>query len=524
MEHLSTPLVYNLVLVSAACSAAGSLFILLTWFLFKELRFLGRKLIVFISLCDLVASATFIFSTVRGGASTHPTTACVVQGYLLEFFALASFLWTACFAYHLYQLICRESEDPGKYTRYYHLVSWGVPALFDAYLLVRQLLGYSGMGDAERPWCWVADDIQPGHVWSAGTVQQFLLFYIPALAIFVWNLSIYVVLARRVSGSDLGSTIQTRLSMYLLVFLLCVVWGLAHRVYQVINPSHKPSIVLSYLEATVGTLQGFLNALVYGVNSQVLRRYAALFRRCCGPCCGCCPDEEREVGVEEDEDEEEEMGVDRSLPDTDTDEDVDGVGRRSSASRDSSDGARVAANTALPPSTRTGPYASPTFQRALREAHTATTRPTALHASDGQRAALGAAMGGQQGGGPTLAGSGGGADADGMSASAVGYVRYTDAARKRGGGGAERRTRGPPSLAAAAGGGGRGGGGGASSGSWPRPAVAPSAYVAVPTTDGAPTDALYDVDGLGTSLHSSESFSINGSGSGKPSPAAVLIN
>lgn len=71
---------------------------------------------------------------------------------MLEFSSLSSYLWTACFAFHLYQLICRESADPAKFEPWYHLLCWGVPLAFDGYIFARQMLGYSAMGDADRPW------------------------------------------------------------------------------------------------------------------------------------------------------------------------------------------------------------------------------------------------------------------------------------------------------------------------------------------------------------------------------------
>lgn len=79
MMKLGVPVIYRVVAVSAACSALGSFFIILTWFLFRELRFLGRKLIVFISVADLITSATFVLSVNGTGAAGGSSLPCLIQ-------------------------------------------------------------------------------------------------------------------------------------------------------------------------------------------------------------------------------------------------------------------------------------------------------------------------------------------------------------------------------------------------------------------------------------------------------------
>lgn len=228
-------------------------------------------------------------------------------------------------------------------------------------------MGARSMGGTERPWCWITDGLTRGHVWTEGTLEQFVFFYLPLLFIFLWNLSLYVVLGRRVSGSDMGSTIQKRLKLYLVVFLLCAVWGLAHRVYQMASADHEPNIYLSYLEAGFGPLQGFLNALVYGVNSQVIRRYGLLCQRCFR-CCRrrrCCGGAAEDGEGDEDDEEDatlEGMTEDASSMDT-----------------------RTAANAPLPPSTRTGPFATG-FRRVAPVVPARSAHPASGHGVDGMDA------------------------------------------------------------------------------------------------------------------------------------------
>jgi hypothetical protein len=43
------------------------------------------------------------------------------------FFPLVSCFWTACFAFHLFQLLARRCKAPELYESRYHLVAWGIP-------------------------------------------------------------------------------------------------------------------------------------------------------------------------------------------------------------------------------------------------------------------------------------------------------------------------------------------------------------------------------------------------------------
>jgi hypothetical protein len=67
--------------------------------------------------------------------------------------------------------------------------------------------------------------------------------------------------------------IQKRLLLYLFVFQVTSVWGLANRIYQAFNKNHKYDYFLLCMDSAFGPLQGFLNALVYGLNQKLRDRY-----------------------------------------------------------------------------------------------------------------------------------------------------------------------------------------------------------------------------------------------------------
>ena len=73
--------------VSSSLSILGSLFIILTYLIFKDSRTLGTQLIVFLSLSDLLSSISWLPWNVDEGL-------CIAQAILLQFGIISSYMWT----------------------------------------------------------------------------------------------------------------------------------------------------------------------------------------------------------------------------------------------------------------------------------------------------------------------------------------------------------------------------------------------------------------------------------------------
>ena len=148
----------------------------------------------------------------------------------MEFFRLSSFMWTGCFAVHLYQIIWKNVKDPEVFEIRYHAASWGLPTLVSLYFVLQDETGMQMMGQSDRPWyvkfpicvklvcsrrvrvpfnygvslltvitarCWIRDYHQGE--WDAfGAHMQYMMFYGPLLAIFLFNLLVYSFLGRKV--------------------------------------------------------------------------------------------------------------------------------------------------------------------------------------------------------------------------------------------------------------------------------------------------------------------------------------
>ena len=98
-----------MVQVSSVLSVLGAGFIILSYILFPASRKFSRKLLVYLTIADIVSAGTWFWSTYITTQLALPSSQCIVQGFSLQFFYLSSYVWTSCFAFHIYQLIWKKN-------------------------------------------------------------------------------------------------------------------------------------------------------------------------------------------------------------------------------------------------------------------------------------------------------------------------------------------------------------------------------------------------------------------------------
>jgi hypothetical protein len=203
--------------------------------------------------------------------ATYTSPICYLQGYMLVFFLLSSYLWTACFAYHLYLILATRSKNPEIYEQRYHFVSWGFPLAIILHFGIQATAGFDLIGHSGQPWCWIRS--WSNYEWSLdGFFMQLGFFYLPICLIFAYNISIYFSLLYKmgeVMSTKMEDRVWKRMMGYTWVFFLSAVWGMFGRFYQAISPEHELSIQMLYFTSFFTPLQGALNCIAYGMNEKV---------------------------------------------------------------------------------------------------------------------------------------------------------------------------------------------------------------------------------------------------------------
>lgn len=123
------------VLLSCVLSALGSGLLVATHALWPDLRSRARRLLLFLSLADLLSATSYFYGVLRDFEG--PSWDCVLQGALSTFANTSSFFWTVAIALYLYLSIVRTVRGQGASRLFwaFHIVRW-VAAAVAAFPLV----------------------------------------------------------------------------------------------------------------------------------------------------------------------------------------------------------------------------------------------------------------------------------------------------------------------------------------------------------------------------------------------------
>ncbi|CAI5711868.1 hypothetical protein KXD40_005872 [Peronospora effusa] len=276
-----------LLLVATTVSGAGCSFLLATWKRVEAPNYVSRRIVTSIGIAGLCTTLAFAMSLIvngRGQNYRHHEGLCYTQALTLQYFYLASYLWTSCFAFHVYQIIVKRNEYPEEFLWVYRSIGWGLPGLVLIYLILRQLTGHIGVGGADRLWCWIAvhtTDEETGEeslAWQReGALQQLLLFYAPVVSVFVFNVIIYHNILKFLNMDPMAQRFREKVKLYLGIFFFCSVWGIINRLVQFFRADHTPIEFVCVMESIFDPLQPLLNAVAYGTNKQSLEAYKDRF-------------------------------------------------------------------------------------------------------------------------------------------------------------------------------------------------------------------------------------------------------
>jgi hypothetical protein len=99
--------------------------------------------------------------------------------------------------------------------------------------------------------------------------MRFIQFYIPLWFAIIYNFKIYlqvIAFLKTYCERDTNHFLIRRLRLYPLILVICWSWATINRLYNFVG---KEVFILNFLHIFFGSLQGFLNACVYGLTKSV---------------------------------------------------------------------------------------------------------------------------------------------------------------------------------------------------------------------------------------------------------------
>lgn len=250
-------------LASISILSSGS--IIYSYIRFADLRKFSFELVVMLVISDVFANVTyFMGNELHGGA-------CTFQGWMQQFFELASILWSCVIGLTLWSSVVRQTRVFATRMKL-HIAVWGISAFVSFLPFSTNSYGESGS------WCWIKGD-------EAGTYWRYAAFYVLLWIIFFCNVYCYNVVRKTINGFVKVSAATTQqvklkklaeqLKWYPLILVFAWTLPTISRIQQTLDP-HCDVFWLTILHTIFRGTQGILNALAYGMTSTVRENWDSL--------------------------------------------------------------------------------------------------------------------------------------------------------------------------------------------------------------------------------------------------------
>ncbi|XP_066297020.1 G-protein coupled receptor 157-like [Branchiostoma lanceolatum] len=280
-------------LTSCTLSILGSALIIVTFLAWKDIRTTSRRLLVILSLTDFWTAVALFYGVYTDFMDS--TVDCIVQSIVSTFMGTSSFFWTVSIAIYLYVTIVKtDTQLAGSLTKYFHIVSWGVPLVVVVCAAGLQKLGYD-RSEVSVGWCWVKLTTPDNLLWMllTGKLWEILAYFIlPAL---------YIAMKRhiyaqgrtqdcyRFQRSAVAAMVKVdrKLTFIPLVFVLLRVWS---TIRFILTLSGSPAInnpVLLVLHGIGNTFQGGANCILFCLCTEKIRNKLLPRMPSCSSCCSC---------------------------------------------------------------------------------------------------------------------------------------------------------------------------------------------------------------------------------------------
>ena len=177
-------------LTSSSLSIVGSLLIILTFVIWKDIRrSTVRIILLFLAIADFGGATGYLMAGINDVIDAHNSAHgsnkvfCVVQSFISIYFPVASFFWTMCLAIYFMMALVFHKPKWGRWLILtFNILAWGVPGITCS---VAAGLNYLGEGNTtSAAWCFI----------NRSAFHHYTLYILTeALVAKMWEILSYIV-------------------------------------------------------------------------------------------------------------------------------------------------------------------------------------------------------------------------------------------------------------------------------------------------------------------------------------------
>lgn len=260
--------------IAFVLSSLGTCYIMMTLFLLKLFSNPLSRMIFFISLCDLIINITMI----RLYSISHSElneSRCRFYVGIAHYIVLSSFCWATCFTHAFYKVV-QEHTD--------HVINSKMKIYFAISVLLPVPLAI--LADV---WDFVEYSPQPGrlcyHKLVHGAIDKSFFYTENIPFAIALALSFYFCLRSVRLMHQMDETKDRLRFLYIMQFpiilLICWFGQQLNVIFAQLGLTLPLGKTIGVMFQTLIYLQGFINAIVYGVSYRVLAGYKELYKKHC---------------------------------------------------------------------------------------------------------------------------------------------------------------------------------------------------------------------------------------------------
>mmetsp|Transcript_22616 Transcript_22616/g.40711 ORF Transcript_22616/g.40711 Transcript_22616/m.40711 type:complete len:297 (-) Transcript_22616:58-948(-) len=261
-----------MMIVVQSLSIVSCLFVVILYFWLEDLRQFTFRLVAYLATADILKGIGMLLPP-------DDATMCMIQAIINVYFEFCSFLWVAVISYVMLNVIVhRDIDIQRKETKF--LLFCSLLPLFASVLPA--ILGNYGYAEG---WCFIADS---GGGFVEGTVTRVIVFYLPLYIVLIYCGYIYHQVHKEIAEhtrvtSTHDTSFSERRSILYKLYLYPVVLFFSYAlvtVYRIYNFSTDgaQNFPLAFVSAFFMSMNGLLNALVYGLTKNVRLALVAKLR------------------------------------------------------------------------------------------------------------------------------------------------------------------------------------------------------------------------------------------------------
>jgi len=229
----------------------------------------GRLVMVLTSTVALSAASNLLTPLV-----TLDDSLCVIQAVTMQLGDISSAMWTVIIAFNLFFVLVAKKQEK-NIEIWYHLIGWPIPIVLTLLPSITDSYGHVAV------WCWIRSE-------GTGNIWRFACLYVPLMISFIIIIFLYLLIFLRLSRvfkksawaktDDLinkENRLLRSLFIFPIIFLAIWTFPTINRIYGWITGNHAVFVLL-LIHSITACLQGFLNSLVYGLNSKARKRLSEL--------------------------------------------------------------------------------------------------------------------------------------------------------------------------------------------------------------------------------------------------------